>query len=163
VTILRQEWGARVGEGALSGALATAAMSLFMAAARRAHWLGTPPPKKLTDRLLSGIGLPARSHHRWAMTAVNHLAFGAVAGMPFAFLSRRLESQVARLAAGGLYGVAVWAAMYQGVLPALGLMPEPRSDRPGRPTSMAIAHLIYGGALGLLDRRARMATRDESS
>jgi uncharacterized membrane protein YagU involved in acid resistance len=159
----RQEWGARAGEGALSGALATAAMSLFMAAARRAHWLGTPPPKKLTDRLLRRLRVPTRSHHRWAMTAVNHLAFGAVAGMPFALLSRRLESQAARLAAGGIYGVAVWAAMYQGVLPALGLMPDPRRDRPGRPVSMAIAHLIYGGVLGVLGRRARMATRDESS
>jgi uncharacterized membrane protein YagU involved in acid resistance len=161
--MLRHEWGARAGEGALSGALATAAMSLFMAAARRAHWLGTPPPKKLTDRLLRRMGLPARSHHRWAMTAVNHLVFGAMAGMPFAFLSRRLESEAARLAAGGLYGVAVWAAMYQGVLPALGVMPEPRSDRPGRPMSMAIAHLIYGGALGFLGRGARIATPDETS
>jgi hypothetical protein len=39
-------------------------------------------------------------------------------------------------------------------LPALGLMPPPRRDRPGRPTAMIVAHLVYGTVLGsLADRR----------
>jgi glycine/D-amino acid oxidase-like deaminating enzyme/nitrite reductase/ring-hydroxylating ferredoxin subunit len=146
----RDSWTRRAGRAAGCGALATAVMSLFMEAARRADLLGTPPPKKVTDRLLGATRLSTRSHHRWIMTAVNHLAFGAAAAIPFALLSRRLDKRVARLVAGAGYGVGVWAIMYQAVLPAVGLMREPRADRPGRPMTMALAHLIYGGALGLL-------------
>ena len=82
------------------------------------------------------------------MTALNHAAFGAAAGIPFALFSRRIHPAAARAIAGSLYGAVIWAAMYQAALPALGLMPKPRWDRPGRPTSMAVAHLIYGAVLG---------------
>jgi hypothetical protein len=123
-------------------------MSLFMLAARRAHWLGSPPPKKLTDRFLRHVGTSRRPWSSWPMTALNHAAFGAAAGIPFALSSGRIGTAAGRTIVGGIYGATVWAGMYQGVLPALGLMPRPRWDRPGRPTSMAIAHLIYGAVLG---------------
>ena len=139
---------ARLGRGALSGTVATGVMSLFMLAARRANWLGTPPPKKLTDRFVRFLGGSNHRRANWPMTALNHVAFGAAAGIPFALVSRRIDTVAGRAITGSLYGAAIWAAMYQGLLPALGMMPKPRWDRPGRPTAMALAHLIYGAVLG---------------
>jgi len=80
----------------------------------------------------------------------NHLAFGAAAGALFALGARRLPARPMRLAAGGLYGLMVWAVMYRRVLPALGLMPNPRRDRFGRPGTMIAAHIVYGGVLGAI-------------
>jgi len=138
----------RMGRGALAGTFATGAMSLFMLGARRANWLGTPPPKKLTDRLLGTLGHPRRAWSSWPLTALNHAAFGAAAGVPFAVVAARLRTPVGRALAGSVYGALVWSAMYQGVLPALGVMAKPRWDRPGRPTAMLLAHVIYGACLG---------------
>jgi hypothetical protein len=132
----------------MAGTVATGLMSLFMLAARRANWLGTPPPKKLTDRLLRTLGHSRRAWSSWPLTTLNHVAFGATAGIPFGLASGRLRTTTGRALAGSVYGALVWSAMYQGLLPALGLMPEPRRDRPGRPSAMIVAHLIYGAALG---------------
>src|SRR4051812_32888944 len=140
----------RVGSAAASGTLATGAMSAFMAVAERAGWLGRLPPKKMTDRLLRSIGRSTRPATSWPLTALNHALFGAVAGIPMGFLATRLRTTAGRAGAGCLYGAALWAVMYAGVLPSLAQMRRPRFDRPGRPASMAIAHVIYGGALGLL-------------
>ena len=48
---------------------------------------------------------------------------------------------------------SVWIASYVGWVPAAGLMPRPSRDRPGRPTSMVLAHWIFGGTLGFLGTR----------
>jgi len=151
---------AGLGRGAVAGTFATGVMSLFMLAARQANWLGKPPPKKLTDQFLRTLGHSRRHWSSWPLTTLNHAAFGAAAGIPFALMARRLRTTTGRALAGSVYGALVWAAMYQGVLPALDLMPQPRWDRPGRPTAMILAHLIYGAALGAtampLERRAGM-------
>ena len=49
-----------------------------------------------------------------------------------------------------LFGIAVWAVSYAGWVPKLGLMQPPSRDRPGRPTAMILAHLVYGATLGAL-------------
>ena len=47
-----------------------------------------------------------------------------------------------------LYGLAVWAGSYLGLLPALGIM-SPATDHPLRRTALMIAaHLVWGSALG---------------
>jgi len=138
----------RMGKGALAGALATGVMSLFMLAARRANWLGKPPPQKLTERFLRGLGHRPRRATSGPLTALNHAAFGAAAGIPFALAAARLRTTGGRTLAGSVYGALVWSVMYQGLLPALDLMPEPRRDRPGRPSAMVVAHLVYGAVLG---------------
>lgn len=103
-------------------------MSLFMMAARRGGWLGSPPPKKLTDWFLRLMGKPRPFTSTWAATAVNHVAFGAAAGIPFGLVAPRIPTMAARTAAGSLYGAAIRTAMYQGLLPALDLMPRPKWD-----------------------------------
>lgn len=139
--------------GALAGVAGTVAMSAFMAAAYRAGALGEPPPKKLVRRTINrlGFGTP-KPVPLGVATAIAHLGFGASMGALFGVLpraSRRVpllpESSSAR---GALFGLAVWATSYAGWIPKLGLMPSPEDDRPGRPTSMVLAHLIYGAVLG---------------
>lgn len=54
------------------------------------------------------------------------------------------------VAAGMVFGAAVWFISYQGSVPALGIMAPPSRDRPGRPQAMLAAHLVHGAVLGAL-------------
>ena len=53
---------------------------------------------------------------------------------------------------GAVYGLGVWAVSYKGWIPALGILPPPERDRPGRPVIMVAAHVVYGLVLGALVR-----------
>jgi NAD(P)-dependent dehydrogenase (short-subunit alcohol dehydrogenase family) len=139
----------RVVKGAAAGIVATAAMSAVMLGARRLGLLGEPPPRRLTRRVLSPLGLLGPRGRALDVTALAaHFAYGAALGGVFALPPGRSTR-----ARGLLYGAGVWAANYAVALPALGLMPPARRDRPGRPTSMIAAHLVYGAALAATYRR----------
>lgn len=134
---------ARAASGAASGIAATAVMSLLLGAARRWGLVGEPPPRRLTRRILSRLG--PRSPRGPALDAaamVAHFSYGAAMGALFGLVTARPSA-----ARGMLFGLGVWAVNYAGVLPKLGLMPRARFDRPGRPTSMILAHLVYGATL----------------
>jgi len=142
---------ARASRGAMSGIAATATMSGVMLAAQRAGLLGDPPPRRLTRKLLSRLSpLSPRGRALDAAATLAHFAFGAAMGGLFGLASRR-----ATATRGTVFGFAVWAVHYAGVLPQLSLMPRVRHDRPGRPTSMILAHLVYGATLGLVARNRR--------
>ena len=55
---------------------------------------------------------------------------------------------ISPLLQGIVFGSAVWFVSYMGWVPALGLMPPPHRDRPGRQLVMVLAHWIYGATLG---------------
>jgi hypothetical protein len=131
------------------GAVATVPMSLTMLAARKVGARGKDPARRITELLLL-VGLRAwpRRRHRRAIWLASHFAFGAAAGALFGLAAHRLRARSARVVAGALFGTAVWAGMYGRVLPALRLMPRLARDRPGRPTAMAISHIVYGASLG---------------
>lgn len=143
--------------GALDGALATAAMSAVMAGAQRAGWLGEMPPRRIARLAV----LPARGHAtprraKDALGALAHVGFGAAAGSLFEAL-RRGPARRRRVGPllGAAFGAGVWLVSYAGWIPALGVLPPPHRDRADRQTWMLVAHLVYGGVLGLLaDRRA---------
>ena len=141
--------------GAVAGAAATVPMSLLMLVAQRAGWMGEQPPRKITDGALDAADRASDDGDvdppepaRQGLSALNHLAFGAVAGVPFGLLHQVLPAGPARVPAGAAYGVGVWASAYLGWVPALGIMPPAHRDRSGRPASMIAAHLLYGSALG---------------
>jgi hypothetical protein len=71
--------------------------------------------------------------------------------MAFSVLRSALPVPVPAAVAGALYGLLVWAGAYKLSLPWLGLMPRPERDRPGRPATMILAHLVYGATLGAMD------------
>ena len=146
--------------GFAGGLAATAAMSVVMLAAQKAGLTGRLPPSKITDAMLAHVGVRplVPSPAKKALTVLNHFAFGGACGALFGLGQRLLTGRGAgsqaragaHVSAGLAFGTAVWAVSYAGWVPALGIMPSPKNDRPGRPTSMVIAHWVYGAALAKL-------------
>ncbi len=139
------------GRGAAAGTVATLAMSVPMLAARRLGVVRRQAPQQITDRVLQRIGLAdevGSGAARDALAAGNHVAFGAVGGVGFALLARRLPPMVPPVATGVAYGLLIWMISYPGWAPALRLMPAPAEDEPARPALMIAAHVVYGAVLG---------------
>jgi hypothetical protein len=148
---------ATVGAGAALGALATVAMSIAMFGFNRLGLMGELPPEKITARTLDRLHIPRSRRAQDLLAGMNHIAFGAVGGVVFEALRRRLPDRTPILPVAVTFAVAIWAVSYAGWAPALGLMPSPRRDRPGRQLSMVAAHVVYGATLGVLAGRIRKA------
>lgn len=131
--------------GAGAGLLATGAMSLAMAGFKTWGALGEPPPRKLTRKIFSRMGLPIRSRSALNLTALaGHFAYGACLGALFGLLPSKAHSAYG----GAAYGMAIWSSNYAGWIPIAKLMRWPSDDRPGRATSMILSHLVFGSVLG---------------
>ena len=137
-------------KGAAAGAVATIGMSGLMAVGRATGWLGRMPPEKITARALDALHVSRSREGQDALATVLHLAFGAGAGALFEPLRRAARVPVPAPLLGAAFGTLVWGVSYAGWIPALGIMPPPRRDRPGRPAVMLAAHWVYGGLLGAL-------------
>ncbi len=75
-----------------------------------------------------------------------HLAYSAVTGAGYG-LARSSIPAVRRFptpAAGALFGLAVWAASFQGLLPALGVMKATTEHPPKRWPAPLIGHTVFG-------------------
>lgn len=139
--------------GIAGGTIATVSMSAVMLGAQRLGLLGRMPPEIITEEALRRAerrAPPPRA--RRLAGAAAHFAFGAAAGALYAWGSERLGRRGP--AYGVAYGTAVWLASYAGWIPALGILPPPPRDRRGRPTSMLVAHWVYGATLDAVARRA---------
>jgi uncharacterized membrane protein YagU involved in acid resistance len=146
VTSHAREWIQRAAQGGGAGLVATAAMSAAMVAAQRAGQMGRMPPKKITSAALDAVGaddLPEPAVD--ALSVATHFGFGAAMGALFLLARPRPRLPVAE---GVAFGTLVWLASYAGWIPALGILPPPTRDRPGRPASMLLAHWVYGAVLG---------------
>jgi hypothetical protein len=132
-------------------------MSVAMRAAQALGLLDRPPPGIITERALRLR--PAAVEPRNALVNVAaHFGYGAALALPFAVIRRRRASRVSRAPVGGMaYGLAVYVANYELMLPALGLMPAAHDDYAGRVVTMTAAHLVYGAALELLLRPGEAA------
>ncbi len=146
-----------VADGGLAGGLATLVMSGVMLAAHRSGLMGRLPPEIITEAALDAGGVQAEpAEARGLLATAFHFAFGMGMGGLFGLLRRRLRLPAPAVVQGIVFGSLVWAANYKGWVPALGIMPPPEHDRPGRPLSMVVAHWVYGAVLGLTaDRLAR--------
>ena len=146
-----------LGAGAVAGTLATGLMSAVMLVAKRIGLMGEMPPETITARFLDRLGWRHRSGETQDLLAVvTHVGFGAAAGSLFAVIQRRFRPPVPPVAAGMVFATSVWLISYQGWVPALGIMAPASRDRPGRPQSMLVAHLVFGAVLGaLLGRPAK--------
>lgn len=144
---------AALAHNGLAGIVATGAMSLVMAAGKAAGLMETPPPKHITGRAAQKIGLSPRRAPQPAFTLawlVGHLAYGAGAGIVYGAVRTVLPRQ--RPVAGSLYGIALWAVSYLGLMPAMGLYPFAANDSTTRQATMVVAHEAYGGTLAYLTR-----------
>lgn len=120
-----------------------------MIAGDRAGLMGEQPPVAITRSVLRDAGVDRPSAPASVIAPLAHLGFGATGGLIYA-RARRLVPGVPGWLLGALFGLAVWAVSYKGWIPALGILPPPEDDRPGRPAVMVAAHLVYGLVLGWL-------------
>lgn len=139
--------------GAAAGTAATALMSVEMLAAQRLGLMGRQPPARIATAALQRAGdqRPSRVAAN-ALAVPLHFAFGGVGGAVYALALGRLRRRPDPVS-GAVFGLLVWAGSYLGWVPWIGALPPPQRDRPGRPTAMILAHLVYGGALGALAGR----------
>ena len=141
----------REGIGAgIVGAVVSAVWALLMSPI-----LGTNPLEetRLAAVPLLGDGAmqPGNAPLALLVGGTSHMAVSVAWGIVFTLACRRL-SPVAMLAAGALFGAAVWFVMHHVVLPALGLAWIVE----GFSTARAITeHVVYGTgvALGVLTLR----------
>lgn len=150
-----------VARGVASGVVATTTMTAGMFVLQKIGLLGQMPPRILTERVLAKLGMRRKTPRtsRKLLTALNHYGFGATMGVLFevgrsALAARHGSARPPVVLGSGLaFGTLVWAASYMGVIPRARLMRRPSEDRPGRPTSMVLAHWLFGGTLGAIGTR----------
>lgn len=137
--------------GAAAGALATGPMSAVMLGSQKAGLMCQQPPEKITDAALATTGARTRSKEaEHALSTLTHFGFGAGAGALYGAVRRALPERVPSVTSGVAFALGVWAVSYKGWVPTLRIMPKPEHDRPGRPSAMISAHVVYGSALGVL-------------
>jgi hypothetical protein len=134
--------------GSIAGTVGAVAMQRVMANAQDANVMGESGPEAFTGNLLDRAEASTDDHTEDNMTDLGHLAVGAAGGALFGLTLTLLP--LPAMLAGPIFGRMVWETMYKGVAPAIGAMPEPEDDQPGRPETMQNAHLVYGGVLGAL-------------
>ncbi|MGI8476365.1 MAG: DUF6789 family protein [Thermomicrobiales bacterium] len=138
-------------DGALGGAIGTAAMSAVMAVGAKLGLLGTAPPETIAAQALAAVGIRRRKEEAQdVLTVVGHVGFGIAIGALFAVLHRRLRLPIPPAIHGIVFATIVWVVSYKGWVPALGLMPPPERDRPSRPATMLVAHWVFGWTLGAI-------------
>lgn len=136
-------------DGAKAGTAATVPMSALMLAADALGIMNKPAPGEITEDALAEAGVEhPRGPGQDALTVVAHFGYGAATGALYGALRDRLPLSGSPTLQGMLYALGVWAASYEGWIPEMNIMPPPERDRPGRPSTMIMAHLVYGAALG---------------
>ena len=141
--------------GAAAGVIATIPMTFAMEELHRVlprEHDGPLPPREVTEGLYEHFSdaEEADEDELQRLTFLLHYSFGGAAGALFPVIApRRVPAAVA---AGVLYGLAVWTGSYLGMLPALGVRHHAKHDPSGRTTMMIAAHVIWGATLGLVLR-----------
>ena len=140
----------RVVRGTLAGAVATGVMSAVFVVSDRGGVIGRKPPRLIVDHLLPRM--PETTADRVAL--VLHLAYGAAGGAVYRILPGGERRSIRR---GVAFGLLVWVLSYEGWLCAFGILPPAHRDYRGRAVTVVLAHLVYGGVLGLASGRPRRA------
>jgi uncharacterized membrane protein YagU involved in acid resistance len=114
-------------------------------------WLGllhTPPPQEISARA-EGLAGTRPTGSAFSLSWVGaHLAFGAAAGAVYPWVRRAFPGS--GILSGMLYGLSIWFQAYVGILPQLGLYPDPVEDRTTRQAILVAAHMVYGATVGRL-------------
>ncbi|MBI2395646.1 MAG: hypothetical protein HYV09_39135 [Deltaproteobacteria bacterium] len=142
---------AALGDGALGGAVGTAAFTGWLFGAQKAGLVGELPPRNVTRSALErGVGEPLPERTVDVAASIAHLGFGVGVGALFGAIAHGLHARVPNVVLGAGFGALVWVASYAGWVPALDLMPRPDEDRRDRQWVNFVGHLLFGGILGVM-------------
>jgi hypothetical protein len=152
--------------GALAGVFGTAAMTMLMNPGPVGR---LPPgwrpaefvPKQIIEWMERTLGAPGvlSEDQEGLAAAAAHLGYGASMGALYGLVLGRRRRIPAPLA-GALWGGLVWAAGYEGWLPAVGVRPA-TTEHPPREWPVPIAnHLLYGITTALAFERLRRRGRE---
>lgn len=144
--------------GLLAGLLATLVMTVVMLAGQVAGV--SPIPRPIPVALVAWVVRGAVPRLLLLVLGLlAHFAYGAVAGIVFAWVLRRR----ANLWTGLALGVLLWLLMGLFWLPLLHWGAFGNTVNPGVGLATLVLHLIYGGLLGWGVRRWRPATPTASA
>lgn len=140
-------------KGALAGFVGTLPMTVFMLATQRFLPKGQKyelPPELITKDLAH------RAHVRQhlskaqilAATLISHFGYGAAMGALYSPLEKKVS--IPGFVKGVVFGLAVWASSYLGLLPALGISESAYKEPLRRNLLMIAAHAVWGSVMGLL-------------
>jgi uncharacterized membrane protein YagU involved in acid resistance len=136
--------------GVICGIVATGPMSVVMVLLHRrlpASERYPLPPREITTKALAQFIEPRKVSRegRAALTWLAHFGYGGAAGALYA--SAKAWVPGGAITRGPLLGLAVWAASYLVLLPALHVL-TPAADHPLRRNALMIgAHLVWGWVL----------------
>lgn len=154
---LRERMDNAIPRGAAAGLVATVAMTPVQLVGMRLI------PRSLRDRWMPhhvfrgisrklGVARHLDDKQEDALTVLAHFGYGALFGVLYALWRRR---NGASLLSGVTFGLTLWAVSYGGYLPLSGLTPPAERHDAFSMTRLAVAHAVYGAALGLLGPRRR--------
>ena len=108
------------------------------------------PPRVISMNIAqeAGIRKNLSEDQRFAITLVNHFAYGALAA--FFYFPLAKNKKVSNQVSGIGYGLFVWGINYLGFLPQLKLYRKPAKETFKRNIMMILAHVVWGSSLGLL-------------
>ncbi|MBL8829099.1 MAG: DUF1440 domain-containing protein [Planctomycetaceae bacterium] len=140
---------------AAAGLIATLPMTIAMVLMRRAlprREQYPLPPRQITEQFVESVGATDLNETQTqALTAFAHFGYGGAAGGVYGTLVE--QGLPANAATGVIFGLGVWSGSYLGLLPALHVL-SPATEHPARRNALMIAaHVVWGGALGMLTER----------
>ena len=108
----------------------------------------TPAPMRTVRWAEREVGRPralSRSSEQAAAMAA-HLAYSALAGAGYGLARSSLQGArgLPAPAAGAVFGLLVWAASFQGLLPALGVKEATTAHPPKRWPAPVMGHAVFG-------------------
>jgi len=146
----------RLLKGAVAGFVGTVPMTAFMMIGWRllpAHEKYPLPPRQITGEISERVGIEGRMTEEELVSAtlVSHFSYGALFGSVYALFDQR--GTLPPSIKGAFAGLAVWVGSYLGWLPVLGILPPATRHPWRRNLLMIVAHLVWGGTMGVVARK----------
>lgn len=135
--------------GAAAGAVGTAVMTVLQLGGRSSLVPQSVqrkfPPKLGVEwaEAQAGPGAQLGNGEKAAAIAGVHLAYGMGSGAAYGLLRERLDGVPAPLA-GAVFGVGLWAAGFEGWMPAVGMKAPEHRLPPRKWVLPVVTHVVYG-------------------
>lgn len=117
----------------------------------------TPAPEKVVQWAERATGEPGAltGTSQEVASLAAHLGYSAASGAGFGLARHAVPalSRVPAPVAGVGFGLLVWAASFEGLLPALGVMPPTTAHPPKRWPAPLVGHSIFGAVTALVAAR----------